>query len=108
MDAEKRRLRDEVAKLSDAVHDLRGDLAEERRARGAHYCGSYGCHCGHVCIRPAYVYPNAVYPNVCQAPVTVSWGAAFQSTAAIPGCAGGDSVYTVNTTTCASPTAQLI
>ena len=55
MDAEKKRLRDEVAKLIDAVHDLRDDLAAERLARAAHHC--HGCHCVH----PTWVYPNVSY-----------------------------------------------
>jgi len=49
VDAEKKRLRDEVAELSEAVRALRDELA---LARAAHHC-----HCMHT-----WVYPNAVYP----------------------------------------------
>jgi hypothetical protein len=53
MDAEKKRLRDEVAELSEAVRALRDELA---LARAAHHC--HGCHCVH----PVWVVPGATYP----------------------------------------------
>ena len=55
MDAEKKRLRDEVAELSDAVRSLRDELIQERLARAAHACR---CHCAH----PVWVYPQVCYP----------------------------------------------
>lgn len=62
-DDEKRRLRDEVAELSEAVRDLRDELAQERLQRAAHGCG-HGrcCH--------AYYVPVPYTPPVWQPYVT--------------------------------------
>jgi hypothetical protein len=47
MDAEKKRLRDEVAELAEAVRALRVELAI---AQAAHHCH---------CVHPVWVVPNA-------------------------------------------------
>jgi hypothetical protein len=106
MDAEKRRLRDEVAKLSDAVRDLRDDIAEERRARVTHYCQPNGCQCGHTFYWPA----AGCNPNIWQQPVTIKWGTTFEAANPAPGCAGNPgatTTYMMSATACASPSAQL-
>jgi hypothetical protein len=95
---EKQRLRDEVAKLSDAVQGLRDDLAGERAARLAHYCQASACHCGRVAFGPSGNWPVIYYPNTWQQPVT-HYAA---------GCAGsGITTYVVNTTACPDPVATV-
>jgi len=80
MDAEKKRLRDEVAELSEAVRMLRDELAATRMA---HQC----CHHVHYTYTPTPWYPNTTYPYV----VTCGSGGGI-STATIPG-----TVTTTNT-----------
>ena len=70
MDAEKKRLRDEVADLGEAVRALRDELAQERVARTMH--SFHCCHCGHTCVWPNF--PGVVYPNTWQQPVQIWCG----------------------------------
>ena len=65
MNAEKKRLRDEVAELSEAVRELREQLAQRQQ----HVCCPGACcHCA----RPVWVYPHAYYPPIY--PYTVIYG----------------------------------
>ena len=56
MDNEKRRLRDEVAELAEAVRDLRGQLAQ----RDAHHC----CYGWHSCCGSLHWHGCPNYPAV--------------------------------------------
>ena len=57
MDDGKKHLRDEVAELSEAVRELRQELAASRNAHGCH-----GCHCGHTHWWPTWTWsPTVTY-----------------------------------------------
>lgn len=79
MDAEKKRLRDEVSELTATVRALRDELAAEHLARAAH-----DCHCVH----PVWV-PNVVYPPYYPAIYTVSVGSGGYVQTNAPGGAAG-------------------
>ena len=111
MDDEKKRLRDEVAGLSEAVRELRKELAASR--------GPHGCCSGHWCW---HGYGNGYWqwqPTHGAAGAPITWTVTNQTAAAgvsnvtIPGAttinaaAGGNTTYMLPTAnTCAAPGLQ--
>lgn len=81
----KKNLGGEVAALSEAVRELRDEVAALRAGKAAHAC--HGCHCGHVCIHPwITVQPWTPTP-------TIAW---TSRTATVPAAVAGYIQTTVN------------
>jgi len=77
MDDGKKHLRDEVAELSEAVRELRQELAASRNVHGCH-----GCHCGHTHWWPSWTWSPTVTTSVSSGYVTTN---AVDTTTATPG-----------------------